>query len=113
MYLAGYFIECKLKVRLMRIHNLDTLDQLEAYVARRKGGRTSVYTHDIGLLFELTGARQRLQGSPKRRSVLNAYNLCYKWRPSWRYSPDDGSEVECNDFFDAVTEFGRFIDRNT
>ena len=112
MYVAGYSIECKLKARLMEMYNLDTLEELEEEIIRRFGHPVNVFTHSIELLFGLTGARERLLQSPAHLNALRAYQTCNKWKPAWRYKPDDGSEDECNDFMEAVETFGVYVANN-
>lgn len=112
MYLAGYSIECKLKVRLMEMYDLETLEQLEVEVERRVGHPVNVFTHSIEVLFGLTGARDRLLRDAKRPAVLRAYQRCNTWKPAWRYKSDDGSEDDCTSFIEAVEEFGQFVDHN-
>ncbi len=112
MYLAGYGIECKLKARLMEMYDLNTMEQLEAELERRHGLGVTVFTHNIEVLFGLTGARERLLNDPRQPTALMAYHRCNTWRPAWRYNPDDGSEDECRAFIAAVEEFGQFVDHN-
>lgn len=112
MYLAGYSIECKLKARLMEIYNLNTLEELEAEVAKRVGHRVDVFTHSIEVLFGLTGAKDRLLLDSKRPSALRAYQRCNTWKPAWRYNSNDGTDDECASFMEAVEEFSKFIDHN-
>lgn len=76
MYLAGYSIECKLKARLMKMYDIDKLEQLEEEIERRVGHRVNVFTHSIELLFGLTGVRDRLLNDPKKPSTLRSYQQC-------------------------------------
>ena len=112
MYMAGYSVECKLKARLMEKYDLDTLEELEDEIVRRLGRPVNVFTHSIEVLFGLTGACERLLQSPTHPNALRAYQKCNKWKPAWRYKPDDGTEDECNDFMDAVKEFGSYVANN-
>lgn len=112
MYVAGYSVECKLKARLMEQYNLNTLEELEGEIARRLRRPVNVFTHNIEVLFGLTGARDRLLQSTTHPNALRAYQECNKWKPAWRYKPDDGTEDECNDFMEAVKEFRTYIASN-
>ena len=111
MYLGGYGVECKLKARLMEKYGLDTLEQLEEEMEHRYRRPINLFTHSIEALFGLTGARDRLlQGS--NSAALRAFQRCNRWRPAWRYNPDDSTEDECSDSLEAVEEFGRYITNN-
>ncbi|MBN2196316.1 MAG: hypothetical protein JW751_26115 [Polyangiaceae bacterium] len=109
MYLAGYSIECKLKVRLMEMFGVWNLRDLEAELERRLGSTPDLFTHSIEVLLELTGARDRVG---QRREIQIAFNKCNEWRPAWRYAPDAGTAAECEAFLDAVETFGQFIERS-
>ncbi len=112
MYLAGYSVECKLKACLMEKYDLNTLEQLEEEIVSRLGHPVNVFTHSIEVLFALTGACERLLQYPKDPAALRAYQRCNQWKPAWRYNPDDGDEDACNDFMEAVEEFGRYVANN-
>lgn len=112
MYLGGYGVECRLKARLMEKYGLDTLGQLEDEIMNRLGREINVFTHSIEALFALTGAHDRLLQDPRNPTALRAFQRCNRWRPAWRYNPDDGTEDECNDFLEAVEEFSRYISNN-
>ncbi len=112
MYMAGYSVECRLKARLMERYDLNTLAQLDEEIERRLGHRVNVFTHSIEVLFGLTGARDRLLRDRVHPSALRAYQWCNRWKPAWRYMPDEGSEDECNGFMVAVREFGSFVTNN-
>jgi hypothetical protein len=112
MYLAGYSIECKLKVKLMEMFKVSNLKELEAKIEEQTGRSINVFTHSIELLFDLTGVLQRLCKEPKNPSVLTAYRRCNTWQPNWRYKSDDGKQDDCESFLDAVQKFGRFVDNN-
>jgi len=112
MYLAGYSVECKLKARLMEMYDLNTLEQLEKEIECRLGYPVNVFTHSIEVLFGLTGARDRLLRNPNELTALRAYQRCNRWKPAWRYNPDDGTADECNDFMEDVDEFSTFVANN-
>lgn len=112
MYLAGYSVECKLKARLLEMYDLNTLEQLEEEIERRLGHPVNLFTHSIEALFGLTGARDRLLQNTNHPNALRAYQRCNRWKPAWRYMPDEGTEDECDDFMEAVAEFGTFITNN-
>ena len=112
MYLGGYSVECRLKARLMERYHLDRLEQLEDEIANRLGRQVNVFTHSIEALFVLTGARDRLLQDPRHPTALSAFQRCNRWKPAWRYNPNDGTEDECDDFMEAVEEFGRYITNN-
>jgi hypothetical protein len=101
MYMAGYSVECLLKVKLMQMFRRRNLVDLEAELQRRGiliGDRT-VFTHHLRPLLVLTGAAERLrQNTPLWRqfSDVNA------WLPAWRYSANVATPREAKEFVDAV-----------
>ncbi len=104
MYMLGYALECSIKARLMERHRLLTLMDLESHLASRRGKDVSLRTHSLEELLELTGTSHRLS-----RETRRAYNLCRTWRVDWRYSPDNGKEVDCGDFFESCDRFLSFV----
>lgn len=112
VYLAGYTVECKLKVQLMQMYGVNHLQQLEKEIESRTNGEINLFTHKIEVLFELTGARSRMLNYPIHQKTIRAYHRCNSWSPSWRYAPDQGTRDECEMFMQAVKDFGCFIDNN-
>ncbi len=111
MYLMGYALECKLKVRLMERYNVDNLKQLDAKLQPKQKKPIDTKTHNIEYLFSFTGARSRLAGVQGDQN-LKDYFLCQSWRAEWRYHPGQGQERECEQFFEAVERFLQFIHNN-
>jgi len=107
MYLAGYYIECKLKVRLMEMYDIWTLEEIESKLSQQTGKPINAFTHSIEVLMTFTGALKRMDGTVRR-----AFAKCNRWRTNWRYDPSEGSKDECETFLKAVETVGQFIDRN-
>lgn len=107
MYLAGYYIECKLKARLMEMYDIWTLEELESKLSRRTGKSIKAFTHSIEVLMTHTGALKRMDSIARR-----SFAKCNQWRTDWRYDPSNGSKNECEAFINAVETLGHFIDRN-
>lgn len=107
MYLAGYYIECKLKARLMEMYDIWTLEELESKLSQRTGKPIKAFTHSIEVLMTHTGALKRMDSTARRSFVK-----CNRWRTDWRYDPSNGSKDECETFIKAVETLGHFIDRN-
>ncbi|RLB99598.1 MAG: hypothetical protein DRI57_33365 [Deltaproteobacteria bacterium] len=102
MYLAGYYIECRLKARLMEMYGIWTLEELETRLSQRTGKPVRAFTHSIEVLMTHTGALSRMDGKVRR-----SFAMCNQWKTDWRYDPD-----ECETFIEAVEILGRFIDRS-
>lgn len=107
MYLAGYYIECRLKTRLMEKYGIWTLEELETILSRRAGKSVRAFTHGIEVLMTQTGSMNRMD-----KNVRRSFTKCNQWKTDWRYDPDNGTEEECEAFVQAVETLGRFIDRN-
>ncbi|MFH0926403.1 MAG: hypothetical protein V1872_12380 [bacterium] len=108
MYLAGYYIECKLKVRLMEQHDTWTIEELENKLSQRNGKPIKAFTHSLEVLMTHTGSLDRMDSVTRRSFVI-----CNRWKTDWRYDPNNGSQEECEIFIKAVEALGNFIDRNT
>ncbi len=107
MYLAGYYVECKLKARLMEMYDIWTLEELERKLYQRTGKPIKAFTHSIEVLMTHTGALNRMDNTARR-----SFTKCNQWRTDWRYDPSNGSRHECETFIEAVEILGNFIDRN-
>lgn len=107
MYLAGYYIECKLKARLMEMFDIWTLEDLERKLSQRTGKPIKAFTHNIEILMTHAEALGRMDNNARR-----SFAKCNRWRPEWRYDPGEGTRDECEAFIEAVEVLGRFIDRN-
>jgi hypothetical protein len=112
MYLMGYAVECKLKVRLIEKFEVDNLKQLEDKLQIKWKKTVDTGTHSIEYLFSFTDARARLVGPQGDQTYLKAFHLCRSWRTEWRYRPENGKENECAQFFEAVERFLRFMDQH-
>ncbi len=107
MYLAGYYVECKLKARLMEIYDIWTLEELENKLSQRAGKSVKAFTHNIEVLITHTGVLKRMDSNARR-----SFAKCNQWKTDWRYDPDNGTKDECETFIEAVETLGHFIDRN-
>ena len=111
MYMAGYCIECLLKVKLMRIHGCSNLDDLEEQLKRRGllAERATIFTHELEILLRLANGRDRLRQNGELWPVLNFVNL---WIPAWRYNPDRSNQEDARDYLSAVDSIRHWIDHN-
>jgi len=106
MYLGGYAVECKLKAIAMEIHRCRTLAQL----ARKLGMEDSqIYTHGLEALARNLPLYPRLQRSSVWRDFSGFVN---RWRPSWRYDPNDHRSAESEAFLQAVDRVYHWLDSN-
>ena len=110
MYLAGYAVECSLKVRLMHMFKCAHLAELEKKLATRKRlVNASIYTHQLMALLQLTGAANRMRRDP---ATWIQFSLVHRWMPAWRYSADLSNEEDAADFLRAVDKILIWIDGN-
>ena len=111
MYLAGYAVECLLKVQLMRKFDCDSLQQLEKELTDRgllPLDRT-VYTHQLLSLLQLTGGADRLR---RNQELWSLFSLINQWMPAWRYTADLASAEDANDFLVAVDRMLQWVRNN-
>ena len=111
MYLAGYAVECLLKVRLMERFGQPNLRALEEELQRRgllaAGG--TAFTHQLGTLLTLTGSRHRLE---QDRNLWPLFNVVNGWEPAWRHNPDLADADEAGDYLRATDSILRWIANN-
>jgi len=112
MYLLGYAVECRLKAQLMEKYRADTLEELADMLNRRIRRELDLFNHNLELLFDLLDVRDKLIGRDGDQKNLRAFHRCSRWRVDWRYRPDEGNELECRLFFDAVKQFLSFVQQN-
>lgn len=112
MYLAGYAVECLLKVRLMRIFGCRHLRELEDELERRgllRSDRT-VFTHQLESLLRLTGGLERLSQNPETRRALRVVN---RWSSAWRYHVGWTTRDHAEQFLAAVDRVLHWVRHNT
>lgn len=111
MYLAGYAVECLLKVKLMRMYGCRNLNELENVLREREllTGHETIFTHRLETLFKLTRSSERLRSNPgiwKRFGTLN------RWMPAWRYTADLSDSANAKDFVQSVEQVVHWIEVN-
>jgi hypothetical protein len=106
MYLAGYAIECKLKAIAMEIHRCRNLRELQL-----KWGvdESDVFTHGLEALALRLPMYNRLRRSVVWKQFAGQVN---RWRPSWRYDPDDHLNKAASEFVQAVREVYNWLEVN-
>jgi hypothetical protein len=112
MYLAGYAVECLLKSKLMKRFQCHDLEELEKHLREKRlmRDRETVFSHQLYLLMQLTGALDRLR---MNREAWLAFATVNAWVPAWRYSPMSRSKQEASTFVDAVKLVTHWISANT
>ncbi|WP_459554747.1 hypothetical protein [Lacunimicrobium album] len=112
MYLAGYSIECLLKVKLMQIYECDHLEQLEEELQRRKlmPSQNTVFTHSLGILLNILGAKDRMRQDMAIWKLFATVNL---WTAAWRYNGNASNANDAEDFYNAVCTVRNWIEHNT
>lgn len=108
MYLAGYEIECGLKVKLMERYGCLNLDDLEAKLERIFEAEIDLKTHSIEALFHFFGEREksRLLANPKLKT---AYFQCTGWAVHWRYAGLAADQEQCEEFLRSVETFRNYM----
>jgi len=111
MYIAGYAVECLLKMKLMRVHNCRHLRELEEELQRRGllAAQTTIFTHQLELLLRLTSAIDRLR---QNEEYWRLFNLVNRWVPAWRYTADLSNSDDAKDFVAAVEKLSQWIENN-
>jgi hypothetical protein len=112
MYLAGYAVECLLKVKLMRRFRCQNLDGLDG-VLKRRGlipEKATVYDHSIELYLRALGGLDALRSD---RTMWGHYNVANGWVPSSRYSPDLSGPEDAEDFLIATDALIGWVENNT
>lgn len=112
MYLAGYALECKLKVQLMERYQCFHLTALEDEIERRTGEQPALSTVRGHNLEYLLGFAQCLERLRQNRSMYQRYLVCNRWDHRWRYAGDPGSEEQAAYFLECVDEFYRWLSSN-
>ena len=111
MYMGGYSVECLLKTKLMKMFRCNHLRELEDELRRRHvlPADATVFTHQLGVLLNLTGTTVRLR---QNRECWRLFNLVNQWMPAWRYNANLSNPEDANDFLSAVEEVSGWIENN-
>lgn len=112
IYLAGYSVECLLKSKLMIMHRVRTLSELEDVLIDREllASKSTIFTHQIELLLGLTGRLKTVRNDQRLAMILNKVNT---WMPAWRYNSVEPSAPEANSFLEAAEALISWISNNT
>jgi hypothetical protein len=111
MYMAGHCIECRLKVKLMRMYGCSNLRDLEEELQRRKllAGDATIFTHQLEILLRLANGLDRLRQNARLWPVFNIVN---QWVPAWRYNPNRSNRDDARDYLIAVDGICQWIDNS-
>ena len=111
MYMAGYSVECLLKTKLMRMFDCRHLRELEEELQRRRilPVQATIFTHQLELLVRLANGLERLRGDEEHWRLFNMVN---RWVPAWRYTADQSTPHDAEDFLAAVDKISRWIENN-
>jgi hypothetical protein len=106
MYLAGYAIECKLKAIAMEVFRCRNLKELQ-----RKWSVTEqdVFTHGLESIAMRLPVYHRFRKSDVWKDFAGQVN---RWRPAWRYDPDDHQNKSAAAFIEAVQKVYNWLDSN-
>jgi len=106
MYLAGYAVECKLKAIAMEVNRCRSLGELQA---RWGVTEQDVYTHGLEALARRLPLYNRLRKSSVWRDFASQVN---RWRPAWRYDPQDHRNETAAAFVAAVETVYNWLESN-
>lgn len=105
-YLAGYAVECRLKVQAMEVDGCWTLDQL---AEKWKVTHDVVYTHGLEAIAKRLPSWTRLSRNQTARRSFAHVNA---WRPSWRYDGSDCTSDDAQCFLDSVLQVLHWLEFN-
>lgn len=114
-YLAGYAVECALKVCIINTLNAkrDARFVRWSQVTEHFGGRPNLRgarSHDLGLLLSASGLTAELQMVGMKAS----WDRCQQWSHDWRYLSDsDMNPSEARDFVAACRAVYDWIRQRT
>ena len=110
VYLAGYAIECILKVYLIsQVAVANTLsDVIEARRATGEQFPNILGTdgHRLDILVSLTDLEAQFGNEKRKRD----WSLCVKWKSTWRYDPNPPTEIFAFEFVAAVRRIYRWVE---
>lgn len=110
VYLAGYAIECILKVYIIsRVPNAVSL--AGAIEDRRATGEQipnilGAEGHRLALLLSLTDLETYLVDEERKKD----WSICVKWKSTWRYDPNPPTD-NAREFVSAVRRIYRWVKR--
>lgn len=114
-YLAGYAVECILKVYIIHAQDANTLVEAVQRLREREQKRPNPRAipdlmgapgHQLRTLLSLTD----LEGHYEARSELGrAWNICLRWDSTWRYSPKQPPYEDAKEFVEAVETVYRWV----
>lgn len=106
MYLAGYAIECKLKAIAMEVNRCYDLEELRKKWAI---GEQDIYAHGLEAMAKRLPLYNRFRRSNVWREFAGQVN---RWRPSWRYDPEDYLNGSAAAFIPAVKAVYTWLESN-
>ena len=111
MYMAGYAVECLLKMRLMHIYDCKNLRELEDLLRQRSilPANRTVFTHQLEDLLRMTPGYNRLM---RNREMLPLFNKVNQWTPNWRYTSKPTNRREATEFMTSIENFMRWVNNN-
>ena len=109
MYLAGYAVECSLKVVLIERAQSRTLTQATQHYRILDPSFPSLTTaraHDLGLLFELC---RDAAGFPFQSETVKQIGIAMRWKHTWRYLGDSPKPLVAQEQLRAVESICRAL----
>ena len=112
MYLAGYAIEFRLKAYILQGLNVKTLEEAIRVAPGSKKETlqrlNSAEGHNLNLLVSLTDLGRQIAADP---STKKAWNICKTWKSTWRYDPTYADLEQAKKFFESVSYFYFWLER--
>lgn len=112
VYMAGYKVECTLKVALMEVANVDDLRGLEDWLVEQGQRTPHKILHNLEVLSQYHPGVQELLSHPGRRhplELIRARNECNRWKSEARYSSSNVDSRSARIALDAVQLYSRFL----
>ena len=111
MYLAGYSVECILKVYI--ISKIASASEFaEAIEERRNAGEhisniLGAEGHNLITLLSLTDLEARFTDDERKKD----WSLCVKWKSTWRYDPQPPKATDASQIVAAIERIYRWVEK--
>ena len=111
VYLAGYAVECILKVYIIaQVASAQSL--ATAIQTRRDAGEVipnilGADGHKLTILLSLTDLEARFTDEERKKD----WSLCVKWKSTWRYDPQPPKTTDASQIVAAVSRIYQWVER--